>query len=135
MVSIRPVSPLQSKDICGVRTSPVHDVSVEQVRNSLQVGLPGPRGNCSACGRDLHDGHCVTVYAYKSADASEWEIPRVYCRGCHGNEIRTPTLGTREVVATAFLGLIQLAASQTARLSLTEVELQTHSPPTEGTEP
>jgi hypothetical protein len=75
---------------------------------------------------------CVTVYTYKVAESTEWESPRVYCRGCHSDEIETPTLGTAEVVASAFLGVTQLAAAQTTRLSLSEVELREYSPPKEG---
>lgn len=111
------------------------EASVEQALTGLQIGLSGPVGVCCQCGRDLHDGHCVTVYAYRTAGHDKWNLPRVYCRGCGNDEIKTPTLGTTEVVATAFLGVLQVAAAQATRLVLTNVELVASSPPSEGTEP
>jgi len=105
------------------------ETDVEQVLTGLQVGLAGAKGTCCWCGRELHDGHCVTVYAYRTAGHDEWNLPRVYCRECNTGEIETPTLGTVEVVATAFLGVLQVAASQTTRLVLTGVELEEYSGP------
>ena len=86
------------------------------------------------CGRELYDDTCVTLYAYKSADASEWKIPRIYCCKCHSEVIETPTLGTTEAVASAFLAVTQYAAGQTTRLTLSEIELRDYSPPADGTE-
>lgn len=110
------------------------ETTPEQILNGLQVGLPDPRAICAACGRDLHDGTCVTVYAYRRAESSEWEIPRIYCRDrdCHPDRVRSPTLGVTEAVASAFLAVAQYAACQTARTTLSSVELRDHSPPTEG---
>ncbi|WP_128478995.1 hypothetical protein [Halorussus pelagicus] len=110
------------------------ETDVEQVLSGLQVGLAGATGTCCWCGRDLHDGHCVTVYAYRTAGHDEWNLPRVYCRDCNGGTLETPTLGTAEVVATAFLGVLQVAASQSTRLVLTGVELEEYSAPDDGTD-
>jgi cytochrome c len=111
------------------------ETNVEQVLTGLQVGALGSEGSCSSCGGVLRDGRCVTVYTYQCAGNNEWESPRVYCRKCHPDHVRTPTLGTAEIVASAFLGVTQLAAAQTTRLSLTEVELRDYSSPSEGAEP
>ncbi|WP_135855269.1 hypothetical protein [Halorussus salinus] len=110
------------------------ETDVEQVLTGLQVGLEGARGTCCCCGRDLHDGHCVTVYAYRTAGHDQWNLPRVYCRECNGGTLETPTLGTVEVVATAFLGVMQVASSQTTQLVLTGVEVEEYSLPEEGSE-
>lgn len=111
------------------------ETNAEQVLTGLQVGLTGARGICSQCGRNLHDGHCVTVYAYRVAGHDEWNTARISCRDCGRDEIETPTLGTTEIVATAFLGVLQVAASQTTRLVLTSIDVQAYSPPEEGTGP
>ncbi len=110
------------------------ETDVEQVLTGLQVGLDGARGTCCWCGRELYDGHYVTVYAYRTAGHDQWNLPRVYCRECNGGNIETPTLGTAEVVATAFLGVLQVAASQTTRLVLTGVEVEEYSGLDEGSE-
>ncbi|MFC4553617.1 MULTISPECIES: hypothetical protein [Halorussus] len=112
------------------------ETSVEQVLTGLQVGRLGPSAACcTTCGRDLHDGHPVTVYATKPADSDRWALPRVYCRreDCDREEIRSPTLGVTEVLATAFLASTQLGAAQTVRVSLSSVEIRAWSGPTEGT--
>ncbi|MFC4451189.1 hypothetical protein [Halorussus aquaticus] len=110
------------------------ETDVEQVLTGLQVGLEGARGTCCWCGQELHDGHCVTVYAYRTAGHDEWNLPRIYCHDCNGGKIETPTLGTVEVVVTAFLGVMQVAASQTTRLVLTGVEVEEYSGPDDGSE-
>ncbi|WP_135855200.1 hypothetical protein [Halorussus salinus] len=110
------------------------ETNVEQVLTGLQVGLAGAKGTCCCCGRELHDGHGVTVYAYRTAGHDQWNLPRVYCRECNSGEVETPTLGTNEVVATAFLGVMQVAAAQTTRLALTGVEVEEYSGPDKGSE-
>ncbi|MFC7079281.1 hypothetical protein [Halorussus caseinilyticus] len=110
------------------------EATVEQVLNGVRVGLDGASGVCAYCGRELHDGDCVTVYAYRKAGHDTWNCPRVYCRDCRsGDGVSTPTLGTTEVTATAFLGVMQVAA-QTTRLALTNVELESYSRPSDGSE-
>jgi len=81
-------------------------------------------------------GSCMTatVYAYRTAGHDQWNLPRVYCRDCNGGTLETPTLGTAEVVATAFLGVMQVAASQMSRLVLTGVEVEEYSGPDDGSE-
>ncbi len=110
------------------------ETDAEQMLTGLQVGLDGAKGTCCWCGRELYDGHCVTVYAYRTAGHDQWNLPRVYCRECNGGKIETPTLGTNEVVATAFLGVMQVASSQTTRLVLTGVEVEEYSGPDDGSE-
>ncbi|WP_135855305.1 hypothetical protein [Halorussus salinus] len=110
------------------------ETDIEQVLTGLQVGVDGARGTCCCCGRDLYDGHYVTVYAYRTAGHDQWNLPRAYCRECNGGNIEIPTLGTNEVVATTFLGVMQAAASQTTRLVLTGVEIEEYSGPDDGSE-
>ncbi|MFC7079270.1 hypothetical protein [Halorussus caseinilyticus] len=112
------------------------EAAVEQVLNGLQVGLPGATTTCAYCGRQLHDGDCITVYAYRKAGHHHWNCPRVYCRSCRNSDdgVPTPTLGTTEILATAFLGIMQVAAAQTTRLALTDVEVQSYSHPSDGSE-
>lgn len=126
------MAPTESK---SESESMVVETSVEQILNGLQVGAGSPPTTCCWCGRDLHDGHCITVYAYRTAGHDNWNLPRISCRDCGSDEIETPTLGTTEIVATAFLGVLQVAAAQTTRHALTNVELVASSPPNEGTEP
>ena len=73
----------------------------------------------------------MTVYAYRTAGHDAWNLPRVYCWDCNDGESETPTLGTTEVVATVFLGVMQVAASQTSRLVLVGVEVEQYSSPEE----
>jgi len=82
-------------------------------------------------------GSCTTatVYAYRTAGHDEWNLSRVYCRECNGGEVETPTLGTSEIVATAFLGVMQVAAAQTTRLVLTGVEVEKYSGPSDRSDP
>ncbi|WP_135855239.1 hypothetical protein [Halorussus salinus] len=110
------------------------ETDIEQVLTGLQVGLDGAKGTCCCCGRDLHDGHRVTVYAYRTAGHDTWTLPRVYCHDCNGGQIETPTLGVTEIVATALLGVLQVASSQTAQLVLTGVEVEEYSRPDEGSD-
>jgi len=96
--------------------------------------VAGAKGTCCWCGRELHDGYGVTVDAYRTAGHDQWNLPRVYCRDCNGGEIETPTLGAAEVVATPFLGVLQITAAQTTRLVLTGVEVEEYSSPEEGSD-
>lgn len=115
--------------------APTVEAYVEQVLTGLQIGVPGPHAHCCACGRTLHDGCTVTVYAYQQAGATDWNIPRVYCPECYDGKLKTATLGQTGVVATALLGIGQYAASQTTRFVLSEVELQKVSQPDEAATP
>lgn len=108
--------------------------AVSQVLAALRLAAAG-RCYCTGCDRELHDGHPVTVYASQPAEADRWGVPRVYCMDCGRDEIRTPTLGTTEVLATAWLGVASLAACQVHRLCLTCPEVVAYSPPEEGTRP
>ncbi len=113
----------------------VSETAVEQALLGLQVGQQQSCDWCCECGRELHSGTQVTAYAYKPADEPRWEVLRVYCQACTHTEIETPTLGTAEVLVSACLALTQLAARQTTRLVLSDVELHTHSALTDGTSP
>ncbi len=64
----------------------------------------------------------VTLVSAIYADTVK-DLPRVYCSVCNEGAIKTLTLGTIKVVLTAFLGVLQVAASQTTRLVLTDVEV------------
>ena len=64
---------------------------------------------------DLHDDAFITAYAYKPTDADTRERPRI---GCHDDEIDTSTLGTTEMLATAFFGVAQLTISPMYRFVL-----------------
>ena len=58
----------------------------------------------------------------------------IYCRNCGRRKLETPTLGTAGVVVTAFLGVMQVATSQTTRLVLTGVEVEEYSGPDDGSD-
>ena len=113
----------------------VIETAVEQVLLGLQVGHQQLHDFCCGCGRELHGGTRVTAYAYKPADAPQWDVARVYCQPCDHTKIETPTLGTTEVLVSGCLALTQLAARQTTRLVLSDIELQAQSPLTDGTSP
>lgn len=109
-------------------------VSIASALTAVQLAPPG-RCRCQTCGRQLHDGHPVQVYAYQPADQPEWSVPRVYCRDCSPGKIETPTLGCREALVDAWLGTLALCAGQTARLVLTDVTVAEQSPASEGARP
>lgn len=107
--------------------------TVEQLLEPLQVGTLDLRARCTACGRLHGPGDPVTIYAYRAAEASQWDVCRLYCPECKTNLY--PTLGTNEVLATARLGTVAVPTDRTRRLCLTDVSLQEHSGPNEGAVP
>jgi hypothetical protein len=106
-----------------------------QLLTGLEVGLPTNRVVCVGCGDQLGEGRAVTVYGYRQAERDEWDLRRCYCEACAPTAIETPTLGVSELLARAWLGSVALPRTRTHRLCLTEVELMTASPPTQGHEP
>jgi hypothetical protein len=113
----------------------VIETAVEQVLFGLQVGHQQLHDFCCGCGRELHGGTPVTAYAYKPSDAPQWDVVRVYCQPCDHTEIETPTLATPDVLVSGCLALTQLAARQTTRHILSDIELQAQSAPTNSTSP
>jgi len=112
------------------RDNPEKRTAVEQTLTGLQA--PGSPTSCTGCGTTLRDGTPIVARATQPANATTWRIPRVYCRPCHGDRIRTPTLGARDALATATLAVTQSAAEQDAYSVLSDVRVLDHSPATEG---
>ncbi|WP_306059973.1 hypothetical protein [Natronococcus wangiae] len=106
-----------------------------QVLQGHPVGPDLHTALCSGCGTPLHETDVVFAYAYRCADSVQWDVPRVFCHGCAPNRIRSPTLGTTEVLAGSRLGMITLPTSRSHRLCLTELEIRAFSSPTEGCPP
>jgi len=111
------------------------EAAVEQTLEGLQVGEQHSYDHCAACGRELQAGVQVTAAAYKPLDSPYWQITHVYCTPCDHREIETPKDERREVLVSGCLALTHLAAHQTTRLVLTEVAIQTHSPPADACSP
>lgn len=116
-------------DAPGVVTTP------QQALSGLQVGLSNLRTVCTECGLKSVEGERVGVYAYRTAEARDWDVARCYCSGCAPERVRTPTLGAEEAIVRARLGVCSDAGAQTHRCCLIEVELVAFSPPTEGCQP
>jgi hypothetical protein len=105
------------------------------VLTGLPIGIPDLSAQCSDCGRTLREGERVLVYAYRAAEATEWDLARCYCPECRPDEITTPTLGTSEVLVDAMLGTMSDVRAQTHHFCLRHVERVDESLPTEGTAP
>ena len=106
-----------------------------QVLTGWSIGLPTNRVVCVGCGAQLGEGRAVTVYGYRVAEGSKWDLRRCYCEDCAPSVIHSPTLGVSELLARAWLGTLALPRDRTHHLCLTEVELVAYSPPSEGAEP
>ena len=107
----------------------------EQVLAGYPVGLRHETAICSSCGSPLHETDIAFAYGYRPVETADWTVPRLYCHGCVPSRIRSPTLGTTEVLVGGRLGTITLPTSRTHRHCLTELALRAVSPPTEGTDP
>ncbi len=83
----------------------------------------------------LRAGQHVGLYAYRLAEASRWDIARLYCHRCAPDRLVGPTLGAAEVLMTGTLGTVSYPARQSHRLCVAEVLTRRVSPPTEGTRP
>jgi len=112
-------------------------VTVEpaQFLTGLTVGLPTTRVVCVGCTAQLAEGRAVTVYGYRRAESSQWNLRRCYCTDCAPSAIGEPTLGVTELLAQAWLGTVSQPETRSHRLCLTAVEMVDHSPPQEGTRP
>lgn len=112
-------------------------ISVTPTRlvSPVVVGPTGGDCRCTTCRAAIHAGQQVGVYAYRLADAREWDIARVFCRDCAPAGVSHPTLGTTELLVTGRLGTVSLPATQSHRLCVVEVLTRTVSPQTEGTPP
>jgi hypothetical protein len=106
-----------------------------QVLTGWPVGLPTGLVICVSCGAQLGEGRAVTVYGYRVAERSEWDLRRCYCVDCAPQLIRSPTLGVSELLAEAWLGTLAISRDRTHHLCLTEVDCVAFSPPSEGADP
>ena len=113
----------------GVVTTP------QQMLTGLQVGLSNLRTVCTECGVESVEGERVGVYAYRTAEARDWDVARCYCSECAPERVRTPTLGAEEAIVRARLCVCSDVGTQTHWCCLTAVELVGFSPPTEGRQP
>ncbi|ELY55796.1 hypothetical protein C492_15101 [Natronococcus jeotgali DSM 18795] len=106
-----------------------------QILHGHPVGSRPDTAVCIGCGSPLHETDIVFAYAYRCADATQWDVPRLYCWGCAPGRIRSPTLGATEVLVGGRLGTIALPTPRRPQLCLTELALWVHSPPTDGCSP
>ena len=109
--------------------------TLRQALTGLQIGLANLQARCTACGQARHEGQQVWVYVYRTADAPEWVLSRCYCSGCAPGCIETPTLGTSEALIEARLDVVSLSSEHCHNLCLSEIEVLTFSPLTEGASP
>ncbi|MCU4975388.1 hypothetical protein OB955_22085 [Halobacteria archaeon AArc-m2/3/4] len=114
---------------------PVVLATPTQVLTGHQVGPRADAAICIGCGDPLHETDIVFAYAYRCAEAADWAVSRLYCFSCAPKTIKSPTLGTTEVVMGGRLGTIALPTLRTHRLCLTELKIRAVSPPTEGCPP
>jgi len=106
----------------------------DQVFEGYTVGSGG-KAACTGCQRTVRDGDPVGIYAHQTSDAARWDIARLFCVDCRGASIQHPTTGATEVVLHARLGVTSDAATQSARLTLRDIETMQLSPPEDGGEP
>ncbi|MFC4438565.1 MULTISPECIES: hypothetical protein [Natrialbaceae] len=106
-----------------------------QILQGYPVGPEPDTVLCIGCGTALHETDIVFAYAYRCADSTRWDVPRLFCRGCVPNRIRSPTLGTTEVLVGGRLGTIAFPTPRSQQLCLSELTTRAFSPPTEGSEP
>ncbi|WP_394740096.1 hypothetical protein [Natronococcus roseus] len=114
---------------------PIVTATPAQVLHGHPVGPKPDAAVCIGCGSPLRETDVVFAYAYRCADAAQWDIPRLFCHGCAPGRIRSPTLGTTEVLVGGRLGSIALPTPRSPQLCLTELALRAFSPPTEGCAP
>lgn len=91
----------------------------EQLLDGLPLDTSAVSRHCTACGRELGVADEVRVYCYRLAESNEWDLPRLYCRGCKDEIVGT--LGAVEVLATARLGSVLVPSGRQSCLCLTEV--------------
>lgn len=106
-----------------------------QLFTGLPVGVTGTYVLCSGCDTTLTEGQSVTVYAYRIAGRSRWDLRRCYCTDCAPASVRGPTLGVTEVLVQAWLGTVSIPRTRTHRLCLGEVAVVADSPPDDGAWP
>jgi hypothetical protein len=109
--------------------------TAEQLLTGITWGRTETEARCIDCGRILREGERGVVYAYRTAEATQWEVARQYCRDCGPDRIDVPTLGTSELLVTAAIGTVSDVREQSHRWCLLAVERIDASPPTEGTRP
>ena len=117
------------------REEPTVTATPAQVLHGHPVGPKPDAAVCIGCGAPLRETDIVFAYAYRCADAAQWDIPRLFCHGCAPDRIKSPTLGTTELLVGGRLGSIALPTPRSPRLCLTELALRAFSPPTEGCAP
>lgn len=58
---------------------------------------------CISCGELIRPRGFLTVYAYRLAGEREFVTARLYCRGCEGRAVISPTLGALDLLLAARL--------------------------------
>jgi len=106
-----------------------------QVLNGCEVGLATQEVCCTGCKQSLTEGDTGVVYAYRPMDAPEWLVARCYCETCAPETVRTPTLGTGELLVSATFGVRSQTIGQVHHLCLGAVDYVAGSPPSEGSPP
>lgn len=106
-----------------------------QALSGLHIGRADLRVDCTSCSRTRQEGQQIWVYAYRAADAPAWVLTRCYCRECANHRIETPTHGMSEALIEARLDVATLTHTQRHELCLSQIDVLTFSPPTEGTQP
>ncbi|TYL35937.1 hypothetical protein CV102_25005 [Natronococcus pandeyae] len=104
----------------------------------MQDHLVGPEPDTAlriGCGAALYEADIVFASAYRWADSTRWDVPRLVCRGCVPDRIRSPTLGTTEGLVGGRLGTIALPTPRSQQLCLTDLTMRAFCPPAEGSEP
>jgi len=123
-----------SADDRGDRLPMVPATPTQVLRGELvEAGVNGAR--CTLCEASLDETDIAFAYAYRCAEAVQWNVARLFCWGCAPPAIQTPTLGATEVVVGGRLGMITSPTTRTQRPCLTELEVRAYSPPTEGSQP
>ena len=129
---------LRQRERPGGQYHPTHPrvfATPQQILSGLPVGISGGRPHCTGCRTAIGIGAGCRVYAYRAAEAREWDLARCYCSRCAPRRITTPTLGTTEVLVGARVGVVLAGGDPVGRCCLTGVELSRFSPPAEGHKP
>lgn len=84
---------------------------------------------------DPKTGDTKVGYAYRTMDAPEWPVARCYFKTCAPATVRTSTLGTSELLASATVGMRSQAVGQIHHLCLGDVVAVALSLPSGGSPP
>jgi len=116
----------------AVEDEPAVTATPSRVCTGYSFGAGDVPTRCVDCQTRLRDGAYVEAYAYQLEDETQWDLPRLYCRGCAPIEL-TPTQGVTELLIRGRLGTTTYKHHHTTTLGY--VELLAYSPPGSGTPP